>query len=295
MNKIELICNDNITAMKSIADNSIDACITDPPYGLEIAGVGWDHNVPPVDTWKEVFRILKPGAFVLSFCAPEFYHRMAVAIEDAGFKPLDMIFWMVTTKMAKINRLKPAHEPIMVAQKPIEGTIEKNYAKWGCGKINIDHARIPWDKEPPTGWIKGGSTRRAFGGNVKKAADQTDKQTQDANPNGRYPSNIIGHFDDPEHQKYFYAPRVTRKERGEYNDHPTPKPISLMRYLCRIYSPRDSLVIDPFMGSGSTGIAANLESRNFIGIDMSQHYVDIAQRRIEDHKLSLKEKLFKYE
>ena len=282
----ELICSDNIEALKMLPENSVDACITDPPYGMEIAGVGWDHNVPPVDTWKEVYRVLKPGAFVLSFCAPEFYHRMAVNVEDAGFRPMDMIMWMITTKMAKANRLKPAHEPIFVAQKPLEGSIEKNFEKWGCGKINIDDNRIPWDKEPPKGWIKGGSKRRAFGGNVNKAADQEVKETVDANPNGRYPSNIIGHFEEPEHQKYFYAPRVTRKERGEYNDHPTPKPISLMRYLCRVYSPADGLVLDPFNGSGSTGIAAIQENRKFIGIDMSQHYIDIAERRIQDHCFS---------
>jgi len=298
MSNYKLICSNNITALKSMEANSIDACITDPPYGMEIAGVGWDHNVPPVDTWKEVNRVLKPGAFVLSFCAPEFYHRMAVNVEDAGFRPLDMIVWMITTKMAKANRLKPAHEPIFVAQKPIEGSIEKNFEKWGCGKINIDRARIPWDGKPPTGWIKGGSKRRAFGSDVAKAADQAVKETEDANPIGRYPSNIIGHFDDTEHQKYFYAPRVTRKERGEYNDHPTTKPISLMRYLCRVYAPANGLVIDPFMGSGSTGIAALQEDQKFIGIDLDQHYVDISEPRIQDHcfnKENTLERLFEYE
>jgi DNA modification methylase len=65
MSNYKLICSNNITALKSMEANSIDACITDPPYGMEIAGVGWDHNVPPVDTWKEMNRVLKPGAFVL--------------------------------------------------------------------------------------------------------------------------------------------------------------------------------------------------------------------------------------
>ena len=292
-----LICSDNITAMRSMADNSVDACITDPPYGMEIAGVGWDHNVPPVETWREVYRVLKPGAFVLSFCAPEFYHRMAVAVEDAGFLPKDMVVWMVTTKMAKTNRLKPAHEPIFVAQKPLDGTIDGNYAKWGCGKINTATTRVPWDGKPPTGWIKGGTQRRAFGGDVAKASDQEVKEIEDANPNGRYPSNIIGYFDDPDHQKYFYAPRATRKERGEYNDHPTPKPISLMRYLCRVYAPKGGLVLDPFVGSGTTGIGALQEDCNFVGIDMNQHYIDISEQRIQDHYVNtlLPEALFEYE
>ena len=277
-----------------MADNSIDACITDPPYGMEIAGVGWDHDVPPVDTWREVYRILKPGAFVLSFCNPEFYHRMAVNVEDAGFRPMDMVVWMNTTKMAKINRLKPAHEPVFVAQKPLDGTIEQNVAKWGCGRINVETTRVPWDGEIPK-YPEGGHTRRAFGDEVAKSADQ-GTELIDANPNGRYPSNIIGHFDNPDHQRYFYAPRATREERGEYNDHPTPKPIALMRYLCRVYAPKGGLVLDPFMGSGTTGIGALQEKCSFVGIDMSQHYVDIATQRIQDHwENKPVEKLFDYE
>lgn len=281
--KYQLICSDNVSAMEQIPDNSIDSCITDPPYGMEIAGVGWDHDVPPVETWKQVLRILKPGAFVLSFCSPEFYHRMAVNVDDAGFKPMDMINWIVTTKMAKQNRLKPAHEPIFVAQKPFAGTIKSNAEQWGTGVIDIDSNRVPWEGKPPTGWIKGGSKRRAFGGTVDKARDQANRETTDANPAGRYPMNVIGHFDSSDHQKYFYAPRATRKERGEYNDHPTPKPISLMRYLIRVYAPSNGVVLDPFCGSGSTGIASLQEGRQFIGIDMSQHYIDITKRRIHDH------------
>lgn len=277
-----------------MADNSIDACITDPPYGMEIAGVGWDHDVPPVETWREVYRVLKPGAFALSFCNPEFYHRMAVNVEDAGFRPMDMVVWMNTTKMAKINRLKPAHEPVFVAQKPLDGTIEQNVAKWGCGRINVETTRVPWDGEIPK-YPEGGHTRRAFGDEVAKSADQ-GTELIDANPNGRYPSNIIGHFDNPDHQRYFYAPRATREERGEYNDHPTPKPIALMRYLCRVYAPKGGLVLDPFMGSGTTGIGALQEKCSFVGIDMTQHYVDIATQRIQDHwENNPVEKLFDYE
>ena len=293
----KIICSDNILALQAMAENSVDACITDPPYGMEIAGVGWDHDVPPVETWREVYRVMKPGAFVLSFCSPEFYHRMAVNVDDAGFRPLDMIMWMVTTKMAKQNRLKPTHEPILVAQKPFVGSIKSNVAKWGCGSINTTTTRIPWDGKPPTGWIKGGSQRRAFGGTVPKASDAKNTETENANPNGRYPANIIGHFDDTGHQKYFYAPRATRKERGTYNDHPTPKPISLMRYLCRVYAPAGSLILDPFMGSGSTGIGALQEGNKFIGIDLDQHYCDISEQRIQDHCASdqIIDKLFAYE
>ena len=251
--------------------------------------------------------------------------------------------WMVTTKMPKKNRLKPAHEPIVVAQKPFEGSIQDNFDKWGVGITDIDSARVPWDGEPPKGWIKGGARRRAFGKEVLTAKrekdicemvlsfgeeivkDMTDSlldnwiseedypqdikivtnealkavkkdrsklyagfqhlyknRTENANPAGRYPSNIIGEVQD-EHQKYFYAPRVTRKERGEYNDHPTPKPISLMSYLVKIYCPPDKIVLDPFSGSGSTGLGTLREGRRYFGIDMDQHYNDITEKRIAEH------------
>jgi DNA modification methylase len=292
----EFLCGDNISVMHTFEDNTFDSCITDPPYGMNISGVSWDHNVPPVDTWKEVYRVVKPGAFVLSFCNPEFYHRMAVNVEDAGFRPIDMVIWIVTTKMAKKNRLKPSHEAIFIAQKPLDGSIKNNMEKWGCGSINTTTTRVPWEGKPPTGWVKNGLSRRAFGGKVNKARDSEIKETEDANPNGRYPCNIIGYLDDESHQKYFYAPRVSRKERGEYNNHPTPKPIDLMRYLCRVYSPKFGKVLDPFVGSGSTGIGALQEGSTFVGIDMNQDYIDIAERRVVDHcENNPIESLFDYE
>ena len=241
----------------------------------------WDHAVPTVDIWEEVYRVLRPGAFCLSFCSPELYHRMAVAVEDAGFVIKDQIMWMTTTKMPKHNRLKPAHEPIVVAQKPFKGTIKDNHEKWGCGMIDTDNTRIPWDKKPPTGWVKGGAKRRTFGKEGKTTGTQKEFGTVDANPAGRYPSNIIGEVQ-PDHQKYFYAPRATRKEKGEYNNHPTVKPISLMSYLVKIYAPESSTVIDPFCGSGTTGMACIREERDFVGIDMTEEYVEIANKRCKE-------------
>jgi len=290
----KIICNDNITALNQIPENTFDSCITDPPYGMGMDD--WDHTVPPKENWEAVYRTLKPGAFVLSFCSPELYHRMAINVEDAGFRPLDMITWIITTKMAKKNRLKPAHEPIFVAQKPLDGSIKHNTEKWGCGAINLVTTRVPWEGKPPTGWTKSGHQRRNFG-KESTSSDQTKDGKTDANVTGRYPSNVIGHFDNPEHQKYFYAPRVTRAERGEYNDHPTPKPIDLMRYLVRVYTPKGGHVLDPFNGSGSTGLGAIQEGNDYTGIDMSQHYCDITNKRIEEYcgKTAVFDKLFKYE
>lgn len=262
-------------------DNTFDSCITDPPYGMGMEA--WDHTVPGKEFWEEINRVLKPGAFCLSFCSPHLYHRLACAIEDAEFDIKDQIMWMITTKMPVKNRLKQVHEPIAVAQKPFSGTLKANFEEWGVGLIDTQNTRVPWDGKPPTGWVKGGHQRRTFGKDGKTTGTQKEFGKEDANPKGRYPSNIIG-TTLPEHQKYFYAPRVTRKERGEYNNHPTPKPVALMQYLIKIYTPEGGTVLDPFCGSGSTGIAAMLEERNFLGIDLDSDYVDISRRRVEDWK-----------
>lgn len=264
-------------------DNTFHSCITDPPYGMGMDH--WDHSVPSVDIWREVYRTLRPGAFCLAFCSPELYHRLACNIEDAGFTIKDQIMWMTTTKMPKFNRLKPAHEPIVVAQKPYKGSLQSNFEEWGCGLIDTEYTRVPWEKEPPKGWVAQGAKRRTFGRDGNTTGSGAEYGTVDANPAGRYPSNIIGEVQS-EHQKYFYAPRATRKEKGIDNDHPTVKPVDLMAYLIKIYSPANSTVLDPFCGSGSTGVAAIRENRNFVGMDLSAHYTEIAIRRCADQELA---------
>jgi len=278
-----ILLGDSKEVLSNYKDNTFHSCITDPPYGMNMDH--WDHSVPSVDIWVEVFRTLRPGAFCLAFCSPELYHRLACNVEDAGFKIKDQIMWMTTTKMPKHNRLKPAHEPIVVAQKPYQGTLQNNFEKWGCGLIDTENTRVPWDKKPPTGWVKDGAKRRTFGRDGKTTGTQEEFGTVDANPAGRYPSNIIGDVL-PEHQKYFYAPRATRKEKGSDNDHPTVKPIDLMAYLIKVYSPKETIVLDPFCGSGSTGVAALQENRKFVGIDLSSHYVDISAKRCADWELA---------
>lgn len=281
-NEFSVLLGDCKEVLQTFEKNTFHSLITDPPYGMGMEH--WDHSVPGVDIWKEVYRVLRPGAFCLAFCSPELYHRLATAVEEAGFIIRDQIMWMTTTKMPKVNRLKPAHEPIVVAQKPLDGSIEKNLQKWGCGKINTSTTRIPWDKKPPKGWVAGGSKRRTFGKKGKTTGTGIEFGTIDANPNGRYPSNIIGEVL-PEHQKYFYAPRATRSEKGIDNNHPTVKPISLMEYLIEIYVPEGKTVLDPFCGSGTTGIAAVRKTRQFTGIELDKDYWTLAKKRISNEKL----------
>jgi DNA modification methylase len=262
------------------------------------------------DVWCNVLRILKPGSFCLAFCSPKLYHKTAYNLEEAGFNIIDQIMWITTTKMIRSNGLKPCHEPIVVAQKSkTENSIDDNVLKWGTGKINIDNARIPWSGEIPKNWAAGGHQRRFFGKEHSSEIDYKEYGKLEANVNGRYPSNIIGSVL-PKHQEYFYDPiiddedaydnyyfagRVTAKERAG-NIHPTPKPIRLMRYLIRLYTPKKGIVIDPFSGSGSTGVAALQEDMSYIGIEIEQEYNNIAKKRLEKNvnKINI-EKLFLYE
>ena len=260
------ICGDLLHVLPNFPDNHFDACVSDPPYGIGMDR--WDAKVPPPEAWREIFRVLKPGAWCLAFGAPRTYHQLATSIEAAGFWIQDMGEWINTGKMAKKNGLKPAHEPICIAQKPYERSLTHNEQKWGVGFINVEDARMPWDKEPPrpkdstAGW-------------------RQSRAPQEPNPNGRYPFNVVGYLDE-DHLKYFFAPRVLVSEKGYFNDHRTTKPIALMQWLIKIFVPGGGLVLDPYMGSGSTGLAAVLSGRSFVGIDISEHYVSIAQRRFEE-------------
>ena len=89
-----ILCGDALSELKKMEPNSIDSCVTDPPYGISFMAKHWDYDVPTVELWKEVLRVLKPGAHLLSFGGTRTYHRMVVAIEDAGFEIRDCISWI---------------------------------------------------------------------------------------------------------------------------------------------------------------------------------------------------------
>lgn len=288
---------------------------------------------------KEVFRVLKPGGYLLSFAASRTYHRMTCAIEDAGFEIRDQIMWVYGSGFPKSHNvskalseseeanqwegwgtaLKPAHEPICVARKPLsEKSVAENVLKWGTGAINIDGCRIEAGSDHMN------NCSRTFQGGIwKKSGEAPKKITTEAHTQGRWPANFIhdgseevvdlfpdtksGKDKNPTDNKvkgffgsdmpyysseanygdagsaarFFYCAKVSKKERGENNNHPTVKPINLMVYLCRLVTPPNGIVLDPFMGSGSTGIAAIQEGFEFVGIEREKEYFDIAKRRIE--------------
>ena len=289
----------------------------------------------------ECYRVLKPGGHLLSFSAPRTYHRMATAFEEVGFQVRDQIMWVFGSGFPKSHNigkaidkmgidndwegwgtaLKPAHEPICMARKPLsEKSIAENVLKHGTGGINIDGSRIEMKDKENINFdrprLREGSFEESYNGDWSFK----DPNIKEYNEAGRFPANIM--FDEEAgklldeqsgisitgaskpKQKYdggnlgggnavkdypsskggasrfFYCPKVSKKERGDGNVHPTVKPIKLMEYLITLVTPQGGVVLEPFMGSGSTGIAAKNLGMSFIGIEKEQEYFDIAKQRI---------------
>jgi site-specific DNA-methyltransferase (adenine-specific) len=216
----------------------------------------------------------------------------------------------VLTEQAKLwegwksHGLKPAYEPIIVAMKPNDGTYANNALEWEVSGLYIDGCRISTDDLLNGGAYIGkhscskrsslhGDNRSAKGAGMFAEGKSTNKEYEQ--PLGRYPANIIfdeevGEILDEQNgidvngvSRFFYCAKVSKKERGEGNIHPTVKPLKLMEYLCTMTkTPTGGKVLDPFMGSGTTGIACKNTGRDFIGIELDKTYYDIANKRIHD-------------
>ena len=424
----------------------VHAIICDPPYELGFMGKSWDKSgiANDVKMWAECLRVLKPGAHLLSFGGSRTYHRMACAIEDAGFEIRDQIMWIYGSGFPKSldvskaidkaargvpqggadptspnhgkfkggcseenpsgrgfgagpgqfmkdgrkiigvsNRgsgaspqkldnhekgdtgigildgsgktfyitepateaakqwngwgtvLKPAHEPVCVARKPLEGTVAANVLKYGTGALNIDGCRVEYDSAAdrasatPQGKCTAKSGALAGGTQHDGKRDEFDRPEQ----KGRWPANVIhdgseevlntfaGYGDksspwignDKPHgakggrmfggseqnidvkseykdsgsaARFFYTAKADRDERGEGNTHPTVKPLDLMRYLCKLLCPPSGgILLDPFMGSGSTIIAGRRFYQHCIGIELEEKYAEIAVKRLSQEVL----------
>jgi site-specific DNA-methyltransferase (adenine-specific) len=298
--------DDCITFLNGIEDNSLDCIMTDPPYFIDKLDDKWDSDKITKDKpnshithlpkgmkfsrqqskdfykfYLEVSQILykkiKPGGFFLSFSSPRLYHPMAMAMDDAGFEIRDMINWIYTQSMPKgmsvsnqISRLnmtdaekdglketyknmktpqiRSCFEPICVAMKPIENTFLGNDIKYGVGLVN-------------------------FGATVG---------------DNHVPSNIIttDNINDT-YDKNFLVKKPSKIEKGDYNNHVSVKPVELMNHLLNIFTKENSLVIDPFMGSGTTMIACLESNRRCIGIEKNKSYYDIAKKRIAEYENKL--------
>lgn len=413
----KVIQGDCLIEMGKLPGNSIDSIVCDPPYGLQFMGKHWDYDVPKVETWREVLRVLNPGGYLLSFFGTRTYHRGVIAIEDAGFEIRDQIGWLYASGFPKSQNiskaidktlglerekirtpmgptgnkyakglgygrpwmdkaaeagyhehdgdipvseqakawdgwgtaLKPAWEPICVARKPIsEATVATNVLKWGTGGINIDGCRVGYEARHnpscktdggpaqvltvgretvgrwPANVIHDGSEEVTAGFPDTGASKAAPRGGTNPNPmdwgNGRTDGDIVkGHTDNGgSAARFFYTAKASKWDRNEdcegleekelkaygdfagtaehaskqniksKNHHPTVKPTDLMQYLCRLVTPPNGIIIDPYSGSGSTGKAALLECFRFIGFERESEYCKIANARISLVKGQLK-------
>lgn len=338
-------CINNLDALPDMDAGCVDAIVTDPPYGLAFMGKAWDKTLPDPRTWSECLRVLKPGGHAVIFGAPRLYHRLACAVEDAGFEVRDVLMWMFGSgfpksldvskaidghlgverervpatgglhKNANLNddgwkniglegatmagpvaatpeaaawagwgtALKPAYEPILLVRKPLVGTVAQNVLTHGTGGINVDACRVeavPGDE--PLRWEHGRSM--GFHG-----AEDRGPCAALTSP-GRWPANVIMDEGPEEWRRYFYCPKASRSEREvglkapdgqRANTHPTVKPIALMEWLVRLVTPPGGLVLDPFCGSGSTGVACARLGVRFLGLEMDPDYAALARMRVE--------------
>lgn len=426
----QVYLGNNLEILPTLEDNSVDSIVCDPPYELGFMNKSWDSSgiAYSVELWQECLRVLKPGGHLLAFGGTRTWHRLAVAIEDAGFEIRDNIAWLYGSGFPKSHNiskaidkaagaertvigsrtaddirggnlhadnrgerhtiditasatddakawdgwgtaLKPAHEPIVVARKPVEGTIAENVLKHGTGGINIDATRIA---------SQGENFDNLQGRPIQKLATRRDGETDDEykarvleSPGqqlaldklknlGRWPANIIldeytaklldqqsgiskslshnrphdtkwgfgvnkdnskeydyetgrtGYSDTGGASRFFYVAKANKRDRNEgldelpeirhadrnatdgvggdnprnrtnqakQNFHPTVKPTALMQYLIRLVTPNNGVVLDPFAGSGSTGKAAILENKRFIGIELTAEYLPIIEGRL---------------
>lgn len=325
---------DCLDVMATLPECSVDAVVTDPPYGLSFMGKAWDHAVPGAPFWEAALRVAKPGAHLLAFGGTRTYHRLTCAIEDAGWEIRDCVMWLYGTGFPKSHNgahggtaLKPGWEPVIVARKKLAGTVAENFAKWGTGGIDVDAGRTETRPEVPGSSNIKAENARAMGNGWDRTAARRAEAYRANPPTGRWPANVIldeeagamldeqsgvshakpqrvgrkGGCGSPRSlgnsadyigtwpadpgggaSRFFYCAKASRRERGDGNDHPTVKPLSLMRYLVKLFVPVGGVVLDPFAGSGSTGIAALQEGRSFVGIERDAHNVEIARRRIAE-------------
>ena len=283
---------DCIEHLKTIEDNHFDSVVTDPPYHLTsiakrftnsteakygkdgsfqrlskgFVGHAWDGGdiAFTTDLWKEVYRTIKPGAVLLAFAATRNYHRMATAIEDSGFEIFDMINWIYGSGFPKRkNLLKPAHEPIVMARKGVNKPLNLDECRVGDFKQDTSKNRRNTQEEQ----IFKGGWKGDKGGEVVK---------------GRWPANVIHDGLEEDWSKYFYCSKASKKEKDDTN-HPTVKPIDLMRYLVKLVTPKDGLVLDPFAGTGTTGEACILEGRNYYLIEKTKEYIPDIEKRVNKY------------
>ncbi len=314
------IYNQSSYGLESIADKSIDAIITDPPYGIGFQAHEWDKALPKRKIWQDCCRALKPGGYALVFSSIRLMHHLMLDLEKSGFRIKDVLMWaflngmpksrdvgldidkeleVESTKVGTYNYvqgykkggadnyraadrhtdkkkyrcepaseegkyyqgwgmgIKPCYEPIIMVQKPLPKgvNVAQNMLEHGTGALNLEDTRMPYE-------------------------EGEGKVGHNPHPKGRVTGNVLRTFPiEDGYDKFFLVPKV-RQHAEEYNYHPTKKPVDLMEHLIKLITHEKSTVLDPFTGSGSTGVACVNNYRRFIGFEKDTDYVAIAEKRL---------------
>jgi len=305
-----LVHADALDLLKQLPANSADSMLVDPPYGIDFGDESWDgadirraagdgvSQGEAFERWTERWasecrRVLKPGAHIAAFGAPRTFHRLVSGVEDAGLEVRDVLAWLFSTGVPKARRmpggqgtgLKPAYEPIVLGRAPIAGTVTANLKLWGTGALNIDAARVGegcyWPANVMLSHAAGCSKRTCVPDCPLPLIDQARPDLPPSRlffcPKATRREREAGCKQLPQRPVQLYRGRAGRMVR---NLHPTVKPLELMRWLVRLVTPPGGVVLDPFAGSGSTGIAALLEGRQFLGIERESAYVQVARARL---------------
>jgi site-specific DNA-methyltransferase (adenine-specific) len=309
-----LIEADANLALAQLPADSVDAILTDPPYALGIVGEAWDgrdirrsarrdglrlSGAEAFEHWTrqwaaECRRVLKPGGHLLAFGAPRTFHRLVCGVEDAGLEVRDTLMWLFVQGLPKSRKLpgglatslKPAYEPIVLARKPLDGTTTANLAAWGTGALNIDAARLSAERYWPAHVALAHAPDCASICAAECPAGLIDRAAPKVQPSRLFfcakapqREREAGCEQLPVRPADLYTGRA-RLPRARRNIHPTVKPVALTRWLVQLITPPGGIVLDPFAGSGTTGIGAVLEDRRFVGIEREGKYVDIACARL---------------
>lgn len=301
---------DSLTLLPELPADAVEAVLTDPPYGIGFGDQAWDGGPlrdPAIfqqwtSAWAaQTLRALKPGGWLAAFGTPRTFHRLVAGVEDAGFEVRDTVLWLYAQGVPKSHArpdglatcLKPAYEPVLLARKPMVGTLDQNLAVHGTGALQIDAARVPRAEGGRGFWPANIALTHNTGCRRGRCQPDCPAAQIDSEPR---PGEQVS--------RLFFASKANRREReagchalplaqvpiyprGDgsvrlvHNTHPTVKPLKLMRWLTRLLCPPGGTVLDPFTGSGSTGAACLIEGRRFIGIEREQGYVQVARARIE--------------
>lgn len=338
--KTELLRGDCLRVMDDMAENSIDALVTDPPAGISFMRKGWDGDKGGKRQWVKWLssvmqtcrHVLKPGAHGLVWALPRTSHWTMDALEDAGFEIRGKVYHIhaqgfpkgVNLGGGRNTALKPAVEEWILCRKPLsEKTHGANVRRWGVGGVNIDRCRFGPGRYPADLTHDGSpevlaefaryGVSKSSAGLVRKGHVIGNGLTHGPQVSSR---DCRGGYDDEGGiARFFYCAKASAGERdfgceglpaktpeqmtgrkrgspglnnpragtcsgARANHHPTIKPVALMSYLCRLVTPACGTVLDCFMGSGSTGVAAVREGFRFFGIEQEQEYFQIAQARL---------------